>query len=84
MNRLLPATLAVALLLAGPLGAAPPPAGSMPASDILRQAEQRPDFSHLDEMEWDDDGYWEVEYVTRTGSKVKLRLDPRTGQPVSR
>jgi hypothetical protein len=35
-------------------------------------------------MEWDDDGHWEIDYVTRDGGKVTLRLDPRTAEPIRR
>jgi hypothetical protein len=83
MSRSLLATAALALMLASPALAAPPP-DSRPASDVLRMVEQRPDFGHLREFEWDNDGYWEVEYVTRDGARVELRLDPRSGQPRAR
>lgn len=79
------------LLAAGLLLSAPaladldrPPAGSLPASEVLRLAEQRPDFASLHEMEWDDDGYWEIEYIMREGAKRTIRLDPRTGGPRAR
>ncbi len=73
-------------LLAG-LAAAPaamaddrPPRGSIPASEILRRVEQLPDFGWLEEMEWDDDGYWEVEYRTRDGREREVKVDPRSGR----
>ena len=87
MNRhILAAALGAGLLLSGPALADQdrPPAGSLPASEVLRQLEQRPDYASLHEMEWDDDGYWEIEYVTREGSKRTIRLDPRTGAPRQR
>lgn len=85
-RRILAAALGAGLLLSGPVLADQdrPPAGSMAASELLRQIEQRPDFASLHEMEWDDDGYWKVEYVTRDGGKRTLRLDPRTGSPRTR
>lgn len=67
------------LAVAAPALSAPPP-DARPASELLRQIEQRPDFGHLREFEWDDDGYWEVEYVSRDGARVELRLDPRSGE----
>lgn len=88
MNRrlLAAAALGAGLLLSGPVLADQdrPPAGSLAASEVLRQVEQRPDFASLHDMEWDDDGYWEIEYVTRDGGKRTVRLDPRTGAPRSR
>jgi len=84
MRFTLPAAALSALLLAGPALAAPPPANARSASDVMRMLEQRPDFGYLDEMEWDDDGYWKVEYRTRDGGKVELRIDPVSGQPRQR
>jgi peptidase YpeB-like protein len=37
--------------------------------------------AYFDEVDWDDDGYWEIEYVDRAGNSVEIRLDPVTGQP---
>lgn len=85
MRRLVPAL--AALWLAAGLSAAfaaPPPPDAMPLSEIVRMIEQRGDVAHFDEIEWDDDGYWEVEYIARDGGKRKLRLDPVTGQPRGR
>ncbi|WP_203075963.1 PepSY domain-containing protein [Falsiroseomonas ponticola] len=77
-------TLTAALLaasLALPAFAAPPPGNARPASEVVRMVEQRPDFAYLSELDWDDGGYWKVEYRTRDGAKVELRIDPVTGQP---
>ena len=60
---------------------AAPPTDARPLSEIVRAIEARADFRHFDEIEWDDDGYWEVEYVDRHGRKVELKIDPRSGQP---
>ncbi len=85
MSRAVLATAALGLMLSVSAPAlSAPPSDARPASEILRMVEQRPDFSHLREFDWDDDGHWEVEYVTRDGGRVELRLDPRTGQPRSR
>lgn len=35
------------------------------------------------EIEWDEDGYWEIEYFTTTGRlrvRVKVNVDPVTGE----
>ncbi len=80
MRPSLPVALALAVSFAAAAAAAPP-ADGMRLSDIVRAVEQRPDFRYFDEIEWDDDGYWEVEYVTRDGRKIELKIDPRTGQP---
>jgi hypothetical protein len=83
MPRTLLATAAILTMVAASALAAPPP-DARPASEILRAVEQRPDFRYLRELEWDEDGYWEVEYITRDGGRVELRIDPRTGQPRTR
>ncbi|MDM7947474.1 PepSY domain-containing protein [Oceanibaculum nanhaiense] len=57
-----------------------PPADAMPLSQILAKIEQRPDFRYIDDLEWDDDGYYELEYRTKDGGEVRLKLDPKTGE----
>ncbi len=80
-----------ALLICGvgflqPVEARTPPADAKALSQILQTIEQREDFGHFDEIEWDDDGYWEVEYVSKSRSRVRLNVDPVTGEaePASR
>lgn len=60
-----------------------PPADAMPLSQILSTLEQDvgADLAFIDEVDWDDDGYYEVEYYTADGREVKVRLDPVSGQP---
>lgn len=73
--------LAAGILLAGTSALADvPPENARPLSQIVQDLEARGDFAHVDEIEWDDDGYWEIEYVTRERAKVKLKIDPVTGQ----
>lgn len=71
---------AVVLLVSGVAMAQDrPPAGAMPLSQIIAMVETRPGLLFIEEVEWDDDGYWEVELRGTDGSKTKLRLDPMTG-----
>jgi hypothetical protein len=63
---------------------AEPPADAMPLSEILRMLEDRGEIAYFEEIEWDDDGYWEIEYVTREGEKVEIRVDPVSGEPRGR
>ncbi|MGZ3216149.1 PepSY domain-containing protein [Paracoccus sp. T5] len=58
-----------------------PPAGAMPLSEILAKAEADlgGDLGHFSEIEWDDDGYYDVEYHNAEDREVSLRLDPMTG-----
>lgn len=57
----------------------PPPANALPLSQIITQIEADHDVWFFDEIEWDDDGYWEVEYIRADGAKVSMKLDPLTG-----
>jgi uncharacterized membrane protein YkoI len=72
--------LAAAVILASSAAMAAPPPDALPLSQIIREIEARADFAHFDDIEWDDDGYWEVEYVTKSGSEVEIKIDPRSGQ----
>lgn len=73
--------LPVALLLSAAPAMADrtPPAQALPLSQIVAGLEARYDIHFIDEIEWDDDGYWEVEFFTRDGAKVEIRIDPLTG-----
>lgn len=74
-----PALLA-ALLHVLPATAAPP-SDALPLSEILRGLEQSGEVAYFDEIEWDNDGYWEIEYVRPDGAKVEVKIDPRSGEP---
>ena len=36
------------------------------------------------EVEWDDDGYWDIEFVNQDRRRASIRIDPMTGEPWSR
>lgn len=82
--RLPAATLAGLFLLGGAALAAPPPSNAKPLSEVLRMIEQRDGVTYFDEVEWDDDGYWKVEYYTRDGAKREIRVDPVSGETLRR
>jgi hypothetical protein len=56
-----------------------PQRDALPLSAIVSGLEASYDIHFIDEIEWDDDGYWGVEFFTRDGMQVKLRIDPLTG-----
>lgn len=58
-----------------------PPANAMPLSEILAkvEADLGSDLGHFSEIEWDDDGYYDVEYHNAEDREVSMRLDPMTG-----
>ena len=57
-----------------------PPSDAKPLSAIVSALEEQFDIEFIDEIDWDDDGYWEIELYTKDGAKVELRIDPVTGQ----
>jgi hypothetical protein len=80
MIRLISLLPAGCLLAAFPAAADAPPADAKPLSQILQTLEQQGNVAYFDEVDWDDDGYWEIEYVDRSGNRVEIRLDPVSGQ----
>lgn len=69
-----------AFMYAAPAFAEKPPANAMPLSKIIQAIEQQGELAYFDEIEWDSDGYWEVEYYATDGSKRKVKIDPVSGQ----
>ncbi|PVA12042.1 PepSY domain-containing protein [Pelagivirga sediminicola] len=59
----------------------PPPADAMKLSEVISALEERvgDELSHIDEIDWDEDGYWEIEYVRTDGAQVEVKIDPTTG-----
>ena len=77
--------LMIALILSFPaIAMAAPPPHAKPLSEIIQYIEARGDVRYFDEIEWDKYGYWEIKFIRMDGKKVKLRIDPVSGQPVSR
>ena len=73
-------SLACLLTVAPPASADAPPADAQPLSQIIQTLEQQRDIAHFDEVEWDDDGHWEIEYVAADGGTVEIQVDPVTGE----
>jgi hypothetical protein len=69
-------------LCAAPSLAQTPPENALPLSAIVSALEEQFDIEFIDEIDWDDDGYWDIEFFTKDGAKVELRIDPVTGQPL--
>ena len=68
-------------LSAGPaLAERTPPEEALPLSEIVAGLESSFDIHFIDEIEWDEDGYWEIEMFTRDGAKVEVKIDPVTGE----
>ena len=78
--QLAAASLLIAAGLSMPALAQPAP-GSVPLSEILATIEAEDGFGYFDEIEWDSDGYWEIEYYRADGAKIDIDIDPVSGQP---
>ncbi|MEO4001043.1 PepSY domain-containing protein [Mesorhizobium sp. CAU 1732] len=73
--------VSIALILA-PFGAhAAPPEGAK-LSAIIAELEQNPDVEYIDEVDWNDRGYYEIEYFMTNGAKAEIKIDPKTGESV--
>lgn len=78
MRALLVAGLLTVLPTAGVLADRPPPSGAKPLTELLQSIERSGDFGYFDEVEWDN-GAYEVDYYTKTGTKKKIYIDPVSG-----
>jgi hypothetical protein len=58
-----------------------PPQNSMKLSQLVAKVEQREKFQYIKDIEWEEEGYYEVTYYTTDKAKVEIRLDPVSGQP---
>jgi hypothetical protein len=74
--------LASAILVGASLIAyAAPPEGSK-LSEIIAKVEQTADLHYIDEIDWSERGYYEIEYFLKNGTKVEVKIDPKTGNIV--
>jgi hypothetical protein len=78
----------VALLTLSPLFAQaqetatnPSAKGAKKPSEILSLVEGRTDFARLQEMTWNDEGFFEVVYRTNDKARVEINIDLQ-GNPV--
>jgi uncharacterized membrane protein YkoI len=57
-----------------------PPQNAQPLSQLLATIEQNGDVAYSEDVDWDDNGYYEVEYRTRSGNEREIKVDPVSGQ----
>lgn len=86
MNRTVIMLLTIATLASGVAHAQDrpspiPPENARKLSQILATVEQRNDFRYVSDVEWDEDGYYDITYFTGDKAKVEIRIDAVTGQP---
>jgi hypothetical protein len=73
--------LALTLFAAPALAAdRPPPANALPLSQVLQMIEKQGQVAYFEDIEWEDDGYWEIKYAARSGGAMKVKIDPVTGE----
>jgi hypothetical protein len=79
------AAAAMALILCATAQAqtasAVPPENALKLSDIVAKIEQRDQFRYVSEIEWDEEGFYDITYFTSDKAKVEIKIDPVTGQP---
>ncbi|WP_309082613.1 PepSY domain-containing protein [Chelativorans sp.] len=79
---------AAAMLLYGPLQAQEaeerqiPPENALKVSEIVARIEARPDFRYLDEVDWDEEGHYQIVYFTTDKARVEMNINPVTGEPL--
>lgn len=86
MRAAIPGILCAGLLFAIPAWAQTqpppiPPEKSLKLSEIIAKIEQRDQFRYIDEIDWDEDGFYDVIYYTSDKAKVEIKIDPVTGEP---
>lgn len=51
-------------------------------SEIIAKIENTVDVKYIDEIDWNDRGYYEIDYYLNSGAKVEIKIDPKTGETV--
>jgi hypothetical protein len=57
-----------------------PPDNALKLSAIIATVEQRDAFHYVYDIEWNDDGYYDVIYFTTDKAKVEMKVDAVTGK----
>ncbi len=58
-----------------------PPDNAMKLSQIISKVEKRQDFRFVDEIEWNEGGYYDVTYYTTDKAKVEIKYNAVSGEP---
>ena len=71
------AAIALAALALPAAADTPPPSNAQPLSRIVAAVEANiADLAFIEDVSWDDDGHWEIEYRTTGGREVEIRTGP--------
>lgn len=78
--------LCAALLAAAPVHAQSkeptiPPEKSLKLSEIIAKIEKRNQFRYISEIDWEQEGYYDVTYYTTDKAKVEIKIDAVSGEP---
>lgn len=81
----IPVAAAALFALIGPANAQQvPPDGAMPLTEVIAAVEKANQVNSFREVEWDEDGYWDIEFIDPENRAVSVRVDPMTGGPWTR
>lgn len=58
-----------------------PPDNAMKLSQIVDKVEKRQDFRYVGEIEWNEEGYYDVTYYTTDKAKVEIKYNAVSGEP---
>lgn len=58
-----------------------PPENAKKLSEIVATVEKRQDFRYVDEIEWNEGGYYDVTYYTTDKAKVEIKYNAASGEP---
>lgn len=58
-----------------------PPDNGKKLSEIVAKIEQRDQFRYIGEIDWDEEGFYDITYYTTDKAKVEIKIDPVTGEP---
>jgi hypothetical protein len=61
-----------------------PPQNALPLSQVIATVEDREPVLVFTEVEWDDDGYWDIEFINTDNRRTSVRIDPFTAERWSR
>lgn len=84
MRSILPLVLAASFLALPAAAQSLPPANALPLSQVIATVEKSQPVRVFTEVEWDDDGYWDIEFVNQNNRRTSVRIDPFSGEPWSR
>ncbi len=84
MIRVLPVAFAATLFALPAFAQRVPPANALPLSQILAKIETNQGVRSFTEIEWEDDGYWDIRFLNADNRRTRARIDPVTGGSWSR